>query len=251
MRVAFIYGENCERFVCNFAFPKYCSTFGACGVSCDFCKNYDYSSSVVFAEKVPNSGDLEEFKIDPFECDVLVVLNVHPDVLLNIFDVEFKALIVPVEDPRWLRPGLRLQVSKLCEEFGIDFAAPKPFCSLKGKGLIKKFSDEFKIGFPEFEVDLDGDAIRKVRVLRSDPCGSSYYVAKMMSGFILKDEQSLYSEVHKHQCSYPCTASMNRDPELGESPFHLAGYLMVYSFAKACGIDSKYFVPQKFWKFLD
>lgn len=250
MRIAFLYSEGYERYVQNFSFPRYCKV---CGPLCDFCKNYDYSKNVVYAEKVPSSLKSEiDFNTSHFECDVLIAINVHPDVLLDVFDkAEFKALIVPVEDHRWLRPGLRLQISKKCEELGIDFESPKPFCSLKGRGLIRKFYDEFKMGFPEFEVDLDGRCIRRVRVLKSDPCGSSYYVAKMMSGFVFKDEQSLYSEVHKHQCSYPCTASMERDPELSEAPLHLAGYIMVYSFAKACRIDARNFVPKKFWKFLE
>ncbi|MEM1578405.1 MAG: DUF166 family protein, partial [Archaeoglobaceae archaeon] len=55
-------------------------------------------------------------------------------------------------------------------------------------------------------------------------------------------------EVHQHQCAYPCLASMERDIELKESPFHLAGYIMVYNFCKALRIDAKDFVPEHFKK---
>ena len=45
-------------------------------------------------------------------------------------------------------------------------------------------------------------------------------------------------------------ASMERDPELIEAPFHLAGYIMVYQFSKAAGIDATHFVPEHFRSFL-
>jgi len=41
-------------------------------------------------------------------------------------------------------------------------------------------------------------------------------------------------------------ASMERDVELKEAPFHLAGYIMVYQFSKAAGIDAEGFVPEHF-----
>ncbi|MET1123973.1 MAG: DUF166 family protein [Archaeoglobaceae archaeon] len=254
MRLAVIYsGEFGERFVCNLAFPKLCATFGACGIElCDFCKDYDYSPNVTQVIEVPPpSLPVAEFDFEPFDCDVLVAINVHPDVLLDVVDVaEFRALITPVESPSWLPPGFRKQLAERCEELGIDFAAPKPFCTLEGEGVVGEFVESFGIGKPEFEVELEGNVIRSVSVLRSDPCGSAYYVAKKMRGYVIRNLAEFYMEVHQHQCAYPCMAGMERDAELGVAPFHLAGYLMVYRFARACGVDATGFVPPNLLKFV-
>ncbi|MDK2876103.1 MAG: thymidylate synthase, partial [Archaeoglobaceae archaeon] len=86
----------------------------------------------------------------------------------------------------------------------------------------------------------------RVEVLQSDPCGSAYFVAKRMRGFVIESSEDLYKEIHQHQCAYPCMASMERDIELIEAPFHLAGYIMVYNFSKALGINARDFVPDHF-----
>ncbi len=93
---------------------------------------------------------------------------------------------------------------------------------------------------------MDGMLIKKAEVAVSDPCGSAYFVAKRMSGYIIEDEREFWKEIHQHQCAYPCMASMERDTELGEAPFHLAGYIMVYQFSIAAGIDARNFIPEHF-----
>ena len=185
------------------------------------------------------------------ECDVVVAINVHPDVLVELPEIGcFKALIVPACNQNWCLPGLRRQLKEKCEEVGVDFASPKPFCNFESKGLMKKFCDEFKIGKPEFKVKVDGNKIAKAEVVVSDPCGSAYFVARRMRGYIIQDFQEFWKEIHQLQCAYPCMASMDRDPELIEAPFHLAGYIMVYRFSKAAGIDASEFVPEYFREFV-
>ncbi|MCS7119360.1 MAG: DUF166 family protein [Archaeoglobaceae archaeon] len=258
MDLAIIYsGKFGERFLCNIAFPRLCPQFGACGIEfCDFCKEYDFSSKISSVIKLPEPSFLglcvenpENF-IPNFSCDILIAINVHPDILISLPKlVNFNALIVPACDQRWCSLGLRKQISDICSEIGVEFASPKPFCSLLPKGkIISKFCKSFKIGRPEFDIEVDGDSITKVKVLRSDPCGSAYYVAKKMRGYTIGKSDELYKEIHQHQCAYPCMASMERDIELKEAPFHLAGYIMVYNFCRALGIDAKSFVPEHFRK---
>ena len=258
MDLGIIYsGKFGERFVCNIADPRFCPKFGACGVDfCDLCKKYDFSSSISFVHELPEPSTLGLYVENPeellpeFSCDVLVAINVHPDILISIPKIcEFKALIVPACDQKWCSPGLRRQLREKCEQIGVEFASPKPFCSLIPDGrTLRKFCEKFKLGRPEFSVKLDGNAIEKVEVLQSDPCGSAYFVAKRMHGFVIVNEEELYKEVHQHQCAYPCMASMERDVELIEAPFHLAGYIMVYNFSKALGINAEGFVPEHFRK---
>ncbi|MCS7129817.1 MAG: hypothetical protein NZ872_00170 [Archaeoglobaceae archaeon] len=258
MDLGIIYsGKFGERFVCNLADPKLCPRFGACGIEiCDLCKKYDFSSKISFVQSLPEPNAIGLYVEEPegyvqkFSCDVLVAINVHPDILISLPKIgEFKALIVPACDQKWCSPGLRRQLSEKCEQIGIEFVSPKPFCSLIPRGnILRRFCDEFSLGRPEFFVELDDNAIISAEVLRSDPCGSAYYVAKKMKGFVIEDLSEFYKEIHQHQCAYPCMASMERDVELIEAPFHLAGYIMVYNFSKAVGIEAKDFVPEHFRK---
>lgn len=250
-------GKFGERFVCNLAYPELCPRFGACGIdSCDFCKKYDFSKSISFVYELCEPSAMEQYIEEPekyvqsFSCDVLVAINVHPDILLSLPKIgDLKALLVPACDQKWCSPGLRRQLQEKCESIGIEFSAPKPFCSLFPQGkVLKKFCDEFKLGRPEFSVKIEGNEIERVEVLRSDPCGSAYFVAKRMRGFVVESREELYKEIHQHQCAYPCMASMERDVELIEAPFHLAGYIMVYNFSKALGVNAEEFVPKHFRK---
>lgn len=248
-------GEFGKRFAINLIYPHLCPTFGACGIEgCDYCKKYDFTSKISYVKQLPKPSELGVYVENPeilferFECEVLVAVDIHPDVLTSLPEIcEFKALIVPACNQNWCLPGLRKQLSGKCQEIGIEFASPKPFCSLQeNSGLVGKFCRTFSMGRPKFRVERDGRLVRRVEVLRSDPCGSAYYVAKRMTGFIIEDEREMWKEVHQHQCAYPCMASMERDPELKEAPFHLAGYIMVYNFSRAVGIDAEKFVPQHF-----
>lgn len=258
MDLGIIYsGKFGERFVCNLAYPDLCPKFGACGIeSCDFCKKYDFSSNISFVQSLPEPSAIGLYVEEPenyvqkFSCEVLVAINVHPDILISLPKIgEFKALIVPACDQKWCSPGLRRQLKEKCEQIGIEFTSPKPFCSLNGEGnVLKRFCNYFRIGRPEFKAKLDSNAIENAEVLRSDPCGSAYFVAKRMRGFVIDELSEFYKEIHQHQCAYPCMASMERDVELIEAPFHLAGYIMVYNFSKGVGIDASNFVPEHFKK---
>jgi hypothetical protein len=250
-------GKFGERFVCNIAAPELCPKFGACGIDgCDFCKKYDFSSRISFVHELPDPSAMGLYIEDPenhvpeFSCDVLIAINVHPDILTSLTKIgDFKALLVPACDQKWCSPGLRRQLKEKCAQIGVEFDSPKPFCSLIPEGkILERFCNEFCLGRPEFYAKMDNDTIEAVEVLRSDACGSAYYVAKKMRGFVIEDREELYKEIHQHQCAYPCMASMERDRELIEAPFHLAGYIMVYNFCKALGIDAAEFVPEHFRK---
>lgn len=257
----FYSGEFGKRFVSNFAYPYLCPTFGACGIDgCDYCRRYDFSANLVYVKELPEPSAIGLYVDDAgvflenFSCDVAIAINIHPDLLISLPEFgDFSALIVPACNQNWCLPGLRKQLEEKCRELGIEFTSPKPFCILEadpenpeGSGLISEFCNSFSIGKPEFKVLIDDGIIRKVEVLRSDPCGSAYYVAKRMVGYIIEDVNEFWKEIHQHQCAYPCMASMERDVELKEAPFHLAGYIMVYQFSKAAGIDARRFVPEHF-----
>jgi len=253
VKIGIIYsGEFGKRFVANLAYPRSCGYFGACGIDgCDYCKSYDFSGNIEWVIELDEPSmygiyveEPEEIIGNP-ESEVIVAINLHPDMLVELPEIaQAKAIIAPAESPSWISPGLREQLRRKCNENGMDFYSPKPFCSSN--------TPLSSIGFgkPEFVVEMDGEIISDVKVLKSDPCGNAYYVARKMKGYIIEDIREFWKDIHQHQCAYPCLASMERDAEVKEAPFHLAGYIMVYQFSKACGIDAESFVPEHMRRFV-
>jgi len=256
-------GEFGRRFVAHLAYPRSCAYFGACGIDeCDYCKDWDFSGNLKMVLELDEPAsygtyidDVDSVLPEIQQAEVMVAINLHPDILAEIPDIiaekGYRFLIVPVEDGRWCPPGLRGQLERKCKEYSLHFAAPKPFCSLCSDNAVEEFVRQFRLGMPEFEVEMDGDRIVSVRVITSDPCGNAYYVARRMKGYIIESVEEFWKDIHQHQCAYPCMASMDRDAELKEAPFHLAGYIMVHQFSRACGIDASEFVPEYFRSYFD
>jgi len=112
-------------------------------------------------------------------------------------------------------------VGKRCRALGLGWAAPKPFCSLQpGRHpAIDRFMEYFRVGFPQLEVTVKDGLIREARVLRSAPCGNTYYVAFNLPG--AKADASVIERVAKYWHSFPCVASMEMDNELRDTILHL------------------------------
>ena len=93
---------------------------------------------------------------------VVLALGVHPEVLAELPYVMAqrggKALIAAVEDPNWLRPGLMRQLQDTCRELGVEFACPKPFCTLEPQTpVIEQFCRDYAIGYPALELTIEDD----------------------------------------------------------------------------------------------
>ncbi|MBO8181752.1 MAG: hypothetical protein H0Z28_03035 [Archaeoglobus sp.] len=242
-------GEFGRRFVLNFVYPEACPRLGACGIEfCDRCKDYDFSSAIGVVEEYadPLSYGVyidEPEALLPELSDLVIAINLHPDLLLELPLAGADAILIPVEDPKWCSPGLRNQIAKICDELGIEFAAPKPLCSFKPESRkLRRFCEKFDFGMPEFKIKAENSRIIDAKALK-DTCGCSHFVAKMMKGHIIENREEFWKEIHQHQCAYPCMASMDRDVEIKEAPFHLAGYIMGNSFSKAAGIDCMDLIP--------
>ncbi|MDW7732205.1 MAG: DUF166 family protein, partial [Methanolobus sp.] len=131
-----------------------------------------------------------------------------------------------VDGSRLTPAGLTEQVKRELEARGIECECPKPFCALEitGKDSIDKF---VKLGFgkPLLRIDRNpGNRIfTYVKVLRDAPCGSTWFVAKKLKWSDVKDYKEIISGAHH---SYPCTASMEKDPQIGDTILHEAGYII-------------------------
>ncbi len=157
--------------------------------------------------------------------DLLLLLAEEPGAVVLLPELaqalEAEALICPGDDYRVLPRGLERQLADELEELGILFAFPRPFCSLSGgPGPIGLFAQRF--GMPEVELELDGDVIRAVRVLRGAPCGSTHYMARKLVGVKVQKAPSLAGLSVQ---TYPCLASHVEDPLIGEDMIHVSASL--------------------------
>ncbi len=252
LTLVFIYsGDFIERVIRNLINdPSFCKP---CGLYCDSCKYnvYSFVRNVRAAIQLPSPSELPAFIDNPEKymprkvpkADLCVSSGLHKDLLLELplhmQKVGVKGLIAPIEDFAEVPSGLRRQVEERCQELDLENVFPKPFCSLepaKDKPLISRFVTELKVGRPSLEVSTVRRGKREVVessiVRRSAPCGSTWYVARKLVGVETKRE-ILYDAVAKAHHSYPCTATMNVDPEVKEPILHVGGYTIREEVEKA------------------
>jgi hypothetical protein len=252
LNLIFIYsGEFAERVIRNLINdPSFCKS---CGLYCDSCKYnvYSFVRNIRAAIQLPNPSELPAFIDNPEKympkkvpkADLCVASGLHKDLLLelpkHIQKVGIKGLIVPIEDFNEVPSGLRKQMEEKCLEFGLENAFPKPFCSLEpseDKPTISRFTKEMKVGRPSLEIAIakrgKQEVIESAVVRRSAPCGSTWYIAKKLVGVEMKKD-ILYDTIAKAHHSYPCTATMNVDPEAREPILHLGGYIIREEVEKA------------------
>ena len=252
LTLIFVYaGEFAERVIRNLINdPSFCKP---CGLYCDSCKYgaYTHVQNIKAAIELPNPANLPAFIDNPDEylpkkiprADLCVASGLHKDLLLELPNrlhaAGVKGLIVPIEDFLEVPTGLRKQVEEKCQELELECAFPKPFCSLEpseSKPTISRFVTELRIGKPVLEISVamrdKCEAVEAAIVRRSAPCGSTWYVARKLTGVDL-EKDILYDAIAKAHHSYPCTATMSVDPETKEPILHLGGYIIREAVEKA------------------
>lgn len=252
LTLVFIYsGEFAERVIRNLINdPSFCKS---CGLLCDSCKYsaYSFVRNVRAAIELPKPSDLPAFIDGPEKymprtmpkADICIASGLHKDLLLELprqlRESGLEGLVVPIEDFAEVPSGLRRQLGEKCKEFGLEYAFPKPFCSLTvahDKPVISRLVSELNIGRPLLEVTTAKkgkvETIESAVVRRSAPCGSTWYVAKKLVGTETA-RNVLYDTVAKAHHSYPCTATMGVDPEAKEPILHIGGYIIREEVEKA------------------
>ncbi|HLE76010.1 MAG TPA: DUF166 family protein [Candidatus Bathyarchaeia archaeon] len=250
--LVFIYSQDfMERVIRNLINdPCFCKS---CGLYCESCKynTYSFVRNVRAAIQLPNPADLPAFIDNPEEhmpkklpkADLCLSSGLHKDLLLelpqHLKKAGMKGLIVPIEDWNEVPSGVRKQIEEKCKELELECAFPKPFCTLepeKDKPTIARFIAETKVGRPLLEISTTtigkDEVIECAVVRRSAPCGSTWYIARKLAGVSTKKEL-LYDAIAKAHHSYPCTATMNTDPETKEPILHVGGYTIREEVEKA------------------
>ncbi|MEM3427535.1 MAG: DUF166 domain-containing protein [Nitrososphaerales archaeon] len=236
LKLYFIVGhEFGEKVVGNLVnLPTFCKS---CDLACGYCRiSYgSYVRDIVGLHPIPPNlppfidNPSEYLPKSPPKSDIVIPIGIHPDILAEIPSVaskaEAKAVIVPIENRSWCPPALRSRLQDELSELGIEHAFPKPFCELEESGseVINEFIRRYSIGRPKLEMELEGYLIKNIVVKRSAPCGDTWYVAQKLRFTHVKDLNQNTSNAHH---GYPCTASMDVDPEIGDTILHKAGYII-------------------------
>lgn len=232
--------------------PEACT---GCGKECTHCRlayKLDMSKSIAGVHWLPDTllyyvDEPEKYlpkALPPH--DLTLAINVHEDILLALpqmaKEAGAKAVLVPVEDPDWLSKWGRQKMAQVCSALELEAAFPKPFCSLEpGSGpTIDAFISEFRMGKPELNITVKDGVVRGAKVLRSAPCGSTYFMAHNIRGKPV--DEKLFEWVAKYWHSYPCLGSMKMDYELADTILHKGGYNhydAVEAALKAGGVELK------------
>lgn len=174
------------------------------------------------------------------ECDLLVVLGIHPllgDIIPTIAQrLKAKAVIYPLDDSKRVPEGLKTIKDDL-DNAGIYNEFPRPYCVIEqsGNGLINYMCQ--KVGRPKFKIEFDErmEVIKKVEVLRDTPCGSAHSVAKKLEYVSYKDKIALKEKImieHSNEGNENyCLASMDPIEPLMQE----AGDVLVEAVFEACG----------------
>jgi hypothetical protein len=243
--IVFYNGEFGARVVGNLI--NYSGFCISCGEACTQCRNVrpGYAENIVALMEMPDPSTLGDFidDVEPYlpkaipQADIAIVMNVHPDILFGLLpklkEAGVKGIIGCSEKPKELPLGQRKQLEELGANLGLETAFAKPFCAMRpdpAKPNIADFLEKAGIGDPLIEVALQKsregkDHIVAANVVRSAPCGSTWFVAKRLLG-LEPDQPDIRERISEAHHAYPCTASMDRDTELGDTILHKGGYII-------------------------
>ncbi|MFB0501255.1 MAG: DUF166 domain-containing protein [Candidatus Bathyarchaeia archaeon] len=163
------------------------------------------------------------------ECDLILSLGLPSSLQYTLpiiaKETKAKAVIAPIDNPNWIRPGLRRQIQRELAEISMGSAFPKPFCSLEETGNVymDTFAEHF--GRPRLEIETSRGQINGVQVKRGAPCGSTWFIVKRLSG-LETYQQKVRDEIANAHHAYPCLASMIIDPEFGDTILHKSQYII-------------------------
>lgn len=240
---------------------KFCN---ACQISkneinCNQCRKYlkGHANKIYFYVRVGGEFNrTEQDNINPFPEDIplvdfLLVIGIQQNLLAKLPEYlknkGVKAVIIPIENSKWVSPEIQVKILHEFEQYNIQAAFPKPFCSLskeqdqfnkagfhitKYRNYIDDFIDYFKIGVPIISILMsrDGRSIEDACILQSAPCGLTNYILQKLKlkcfNIESNDKFNLIEEINKAHYSYPCRASMSYDYILENSIFQISGYII-------------------------
>jgi hypothetical protein len=159
---------------------------------CDFIE-IEQPDTILMEEVEISEDALKNLKT----ADLIISYILHPDLVLEVVEQlhdEVGWIIVGA----WRGEGFKNQL----EQYD-NVICPENMCDLEENGdpVFDEFVNNF--GKPIVEIEFEGNQVTKVRVLRSSPCGSTYYVAEEMVG---EEIDNLPIKAGLKLQHYPCRA---------------------------------------------
>ena len=130
-------------------------------------------------------------------ADLIISYILHPDLVIELVE-KLHNKVGWIIVGAWRGEGFKSQL----EQYE-NVNCPENMCDLEENGDY--IFDEFvsKFGKPVVEIECEGNSVTVVRVLRSSPCGSTFFVADEMVGEDIKDLPIKAGLKLQH---YPCRA---------------------------------------------
>jgi hypothetical protein len=130
-------------------------------------------------------------------ADFIISYILHPDLVLELVE-QLHDKVGWIIVGAWKGEGFKNQL----EQYE-NVSCPENMCDLEENG--DSVFDEFvsKFGKPIVEIECEGNRVSEVRVLRSSPCGSTFFVADEMVG---EDINNLPIKAGLKLQHYPCRA---------------------------------------------
>lgn len=139
----------------------------------------------------------EDILMELRTTDLVISYILHPDLVLEMVE-QIHEDVGWIIVAAWRGEGLKNQL----EDYG-NVSCPDTMCELEENG--DPVYDEFvsKFGKPVVDIQMEGNKVTNVDVIRAAPCGSTYYVSKEMVG---EDVANLPTRAGLKVQLFPCRA---------------------------------------------
>ena len=155
--------------------------------------------------------DPEDFISDDFTADLVLNFLKHPDL------IDYLMHLCKKKDIEIVSAGKK----------GHGFT-PFTCCGLGKNSRLGVYGERF--GLPEYRVQIEGDIISDIQVIRGAPCGATWDALQEYIGCSVEDVLTRLPR----QVQYFCVADPSGfDPVTGKSPVHYAGYVHIAALTKA------------------
>lgn len=133
--------------------------------------------------------------------DIIITYVIHPDLTLELVE-RFHNKVSWIIVGAWSGEGFKNQLE--CHK---NVICPEIMCDIEKNGdpVFDKFASKF--GIPKVEIKCKNNKVAEIKVLRSSPCGSTFFVAEEMVG---KDIKNLPIKAGLKLQHYPCRAPKMR-----------------------------------------
>ena len=157
-------------------------------------------------ESLPPIIDDPAEYLPEFSGDIVFSYALHPDINLEVVKRGEEAVVI-AGGPKYLPP----KAYETGKEKGVKVINHRICCMLCEKDVcpssktLKKLVE--MVGSPKLEIKVENGIVKKVKVIRGAPCGSTWYMAKELEGVRVEEAPYRGALLVSY---YPCRAPRGR-----------------------------------------